>query len=370
MIVHKAIGLMSGSSIDGLDIAYAEFWQENGKWEYNLLAGETILYPSEWKTILKNIREFPAKELIEVHHKYGKFLGELTAQFIRSHKLKPKLIASHGHTVFHNPEKGYTFQLGYGQEIAAITKITTVSDFRTKDIALGGQGAPLVPIGDELLFGEFAACVNLGGIANMSFNKNGQRVAFDIGPANQLLNYLANRAGYDYDKNGEMAMRGKLIDKLYTDLAEEVFYRKSLPKSLSNEYVAAHFIPLLEKSGGKTEDKLYTVSLHVADQLYKALSFIPAGDKPNLVPVIRNGIAKRGKDVLVTGGGAKNRFLISLLKDITPCNIVVPQENLIDFKEALIFAFMGVLKLKNKINCLSTATGALKNSSTGVVFKP
>ncbi len=346
---------MSGSSLDGLDIAYTEFWQENDEWHYNLIKGETIPYSSEWAKILKNIRNYPAAKLIEIHHGYGKFLGELTLRFIDKHALKPDLVASHGHTVFHNPARGYTFQLGYGQAIASKTGITTIADFRTKDITLGGQGAPLVPIGDELLFNDFKACINLGGIANISFSQKGKRIAFDVVPANQLLNFLAGKAGLEYDNDGKLASKGKMIENLHKILSADPYYQKPVPKSLSNEYVAESFIPLPESINGTTEDKLYTVTHHIAEQLNKALSIIEPAKK---------------RKILITGGGAKNRFLIEQLKKICSDNIVLPSTLLIDFKEAMIFALMGVLRLNKKVNCLASATGAVSDSSSGIIFLP
>jgi len=346
---------MSGSSLDGLDIAYAEFWKENNKWNYHLLKGETVEYSTEWQNILKEIRTCSATELLELHHQYGKLLGTVSDSFIKKHDLKPDLIASHGHTVFHKPHKGYTFQLGCGQEIATKTNLLTIADFRSKDISLGGQGAPLVPIGDELLFSDYVACINIGGIANISYKQDGNRVGFDTGPANQLLNFLANEKGLDFDKDGALAIKGSIIEKLLQQLSDNDYYSKPVPKSLSNEYVSKNFIPLLMNSTGSTENKLCTVTNHIADEIMKALSLIDSD---------------KNKKVLVTGGGAKNKFLISRLSEISPYQIIIPDQMLLDYKEALIFAFMGVLKSKNEINCLASVTGANQNSSSGIIFLP
>ena len=346
---------MSGSSLDGLDIAYAEFWKENNKWNYHLLKGETVEYSTEWQNILKEIRTCSATELLELHHQYGKLLGTVSDSFIKKHDLKPDLIASHGHTVFHKPHKGYTFQLGCGQEIATKTNLLTIADFRSKDISLGGQGAPLVPIGDELLFSDYVACINIGGIANISYKQDGNRVGFDTGPANQLLNFLANEKGLDFDKDGALAIKGSIIEKLLQQLSDNDYYSKPVPKSLSNEYVSKNFIPLLMNSTGSTENKLCTVTNHIANEIQKALSLIDSD---------------KNKKVLVTGGGAKNKFLISRLSEISPYQIIIPDQMLLDYKEALIFAFMGVLKSKNEINCLASVTGANQNSSSGLIFLP
>ena len=361
---------MSGSSIDGLDMAYVEFRKEQNRWQYDLLVGETVEYSEKWLQTLQNIRSFSSDELKTLHVRFGTLMGEQVRQFIKKHHLKPDLIASHGHTVFHNPAKGYTFQLGDGQAIANTTRLTTVADFRIKDITLGGQGAPLVPIGDELLFDEYKACINLGGIANISFKHNQQRVAFDVCPANQLLNFLSNKKGFDYDKDGNLASRGVLMEPLYQKLSEDPFYLKPFPKSLSNEYIAEHFIPIIDAASGTVEDKLHTVILHIADQLHKAITFLQKRDDIYSAPVVHRELRTIKGELLVTGGGARNRFLISELDDLTTYRITVPSPLLIDYKEALVFALMGVLKINGEINCLASATGASKDSSGGVIHLP
>ncbi len=370
MKIWKTIGLMSGSSLDGLDIAYCEFWEEGNRWFYKLILGETYNYSGEWMQALINIRNYSTSELAELHIKYGELLGEYVNQFIEKHSLSPDLIASHGHTVFHNPAQGYTFQLGEGEMIANTTGILTVNDFRTKDIALGGQGAPLVPIGDELLFNEYDACINLGGIANISFSKNDERVACDIGPANQLLNYLANQLTLDYDEDGKIASTGKLNEELYEKLSGDMFYLLPIPRSLSNEYVAENFIPAIDNVAAPIEDKLYTCVVHIVDQIHQSLSFITREEKVSFTPTLHKGIPKSKGSALITGGGAKNNFLINTLKDISRYSIEIPDDMLVDFKEALIFAFMGVLRVNNRINCLSSATVATKDSSAGAIHLP
>ncbi len=369
MTVWKTIGLMSGSSLDGLDIAYAEFWKEQNRWQYRLITGETIEYSDKWLRILKNIRQNNSDKLQKLHKEFGTLMGEYVNLFIQKHHLKPDLIASHGHTVFHNPAKGYTFQLGDGQMLARVTGCTTITDFRAMDIALGGQGAPLVPIGDELLFNEYSACINLGGIANISFNNEQKRVAFDICPANQLLNFLAAQKGLPFDRDGILASQGGFLDILYQKLSQEPYYFKPFPKSLSNEYVAGQFIPLLETAEGSPEDKLYTTTIHIAEQLHKATMLLQERADIYGAPVLHRNIRKNKGNILLTGGGARNNFLVSEFKNLTPYEVTVPPALLVDYKEALIFAFMGVLKLNNQINCLASATGARKNSICGVIFE-
>ncbi len=265
--------------------------------------------------------------------------------------ISASLIASHGHTVFHNPEKGFTLQTGNGQVIANTTGKTVVNNFRTKDIILGGQGAPLVPIGDTLLFNRFDYCLNLGGIANISFDKDDSRIGFDTGPANQILNYLSNQLGYEFDEGGRYAQLGKLNNELFDKLNEVSFCTDRYPKSLNNLTVKEVFLPIIEKSSASVEDKLYTTCKHIAYQINKSIK------------------QKRSK-ILVTGGGARNTFLVNAIKNETGSDIIIPEEKVIDYKEALIFAFMGVLRIKGEINCLCSVTGSISDSCTGEVYIP
>ena len=232
----KAIGLMSGTSLDGLDLVAAEFWKNNGKWDFNIAAAETENYEKNWTEQLKMAPALPGQQLIKLHVEYGQYLGQKTKAFIHKTRFTPELIASHGHTVFHQPENGYTFQLGSSFEIAAINGITTVADFRSGDVALGGQGAPLVPIGDELLFGEYEFCLNLGGIANVSFREKGNRKAFDICPANMAFNHFTKELGFDFDLNGSMGRTGTIHTELLNLLNSLDFYQLDGPKSLGREW--------------------------------------------------------------------------------------------------------------------------------------
>ncbi len=353
MTRYTALGIMSGSSLDGLDLAFCEFWKEAGKWNYRIAAADTLPYDEEWKMLLQESFHTGGMKLIENHIAYGKFLGQKAASFLKKNGLDPDIIASHGHTVFHQPQKGFSFQLGDGQALATASGMETVSDFRNKDIQAGGQGAPLVPIGDKLLFGEYDYCVNFGGIANISFEENGKRVAYDVCPANQLLNHLSRQMGEPYDKNGRTASLGKMDIALFEALNAVSFYRQPYPKSLSNEQVKELFIPLLDQSTAPLEDKLYTVVKHIAYHIARASE------------------NTSGKKMLLTGGGARNGFLVKAIRMECPeKEVYVPDTTLIDFKEALIFAFMGVLRKLNQTNCLASATGAAKDTSTGVIFQP
>ncbi len=342
------LGIMSGTSLDGLDMAYVQFNKENPA-EYQIVHAETLPYPPQWEQQLRDAFHFAGQQLAKLHADYGYFLGEQALHFLRKNQLpSPDLIASHGHTVFHEPEKHYTLQIGSGAHMAAVTGITVVNDFRTQDVALGGQGAPLVPIGDKILFPDFEYCLNIGGFANISFdNEQGERIAFDTGPANIVLNYLARKKGMPYDKNGDYARQGKLIPGLLEQLNDLPYYRSDKPKSLGWEFVEREIIPLLDEKQYSVEDMLHTFTVHIAIQ-------------------IGNKINRKGK-MLVTGGGAYNQFLIEQIEKYSQAEPFLPDKTLIDFKEALIFALLGLLRFQNKINVLKTVTGAAKDHSAGII---
>ncbi len=345
----KAVGVMSGTSLDGLDIAAVDFAFANNKWSFTIVDATTISYSEEWIEKLKNAHTLPGEKLMELNAEYGRYTGVEINSFIERLSYKPDLIASHGHTIFHQPEKGFTLQIGSGAEIAAITKTTTVADFRTTDIALGGQGAPLVPVGDKLLFPESKYCLNIGGFANISFEKNGRRLAFDIGPANFALNYFAEIQGLQYDKNGELGRKGVINKQLLHKLNNLEYYTREAPKSLGREWMERVFFPAINSFPISVSEKMRTLYEHIAMQIAKATT-------------------SQGK-LLITGGGALNTFLIERIKHHAVAEIVIPDDTIINYKEALIFAFLGVLRRQNKINCLASVTGASKDSSGGVVFE-
>jgi len=341
---------MSGSSLDGVDIAYCEFFFDT-KWHYKILKAETLPYKECWSQTLMEMPNKSGSELIEYDIKFGKYLGKLTLNFIKKYNIVTEIISSHGHTIFHEPELGYTFQLGNGHAIAAQTQIKTICDFRIGDIQLGGQGAPLVPIGDELLFSEYDFCINIGGIANISFRANNKRLAFDVCPANQLLNYLSKQLGKPYDDNGDVARQGEINLLLFNKLNNHPYYSLSLPKSMSNQLVTSSFVKIIDESNASVKDKLHTVCKHIAYQI-------------SLVTKKYNG-----KTTLITGGGAHNSFLINSIKSESSQEIIIPNNEIVNYKEALVFAFMGVLRLQNLTNCIASATGATKDSSQGVIYE-
>ncbi|UZO80398.1 anhydro-N-acetylmuramic acid kinase [Aquimarina sp. ERC-38] len=353
---YKVIGLMSGTSRDGLDIAFCQFDKVGGAYTFELIATQHIEYDTDLKEVLKNAINLDVPDILELDSTYGQWIGEQVNLFIKKNKITPDFIANHGHTIHHRPEKGFTLQIGSGQEIALATKYPVVADFRSKDIALGGQGAPLVPIGDQLLFSTYDCCVNLGGISNLSFTQNNKRIAYDIAPVNMLLNYLSKKVGLEYDKNGKMASQGDINIKILQELNQLSYYTKSFPKSLGFEWFQDKVIPIIDKSQDSVTNLLRTSITHIVQQINLALQSIK---KDNL-------------KVLLTGGGAKNTFLIEQLQQATGVNIqiIVPSEELIDYKEALIFGFLGVLSKNKEINCLQSVTGASQDSSSGVWYYP
>lgn len=349
---HQILGLMSGSSLDGLDLAFCEFENKNNQWNFAIVKAETISYSDNWLLRLKNAPLLTGRKLIQTHIEYGRLLGDYSKIFLSKYNLDPDFIASHGHTVFHRPELGYTFQLGDGQTLSSTLGCKVISDFRTKDVSIGGQGAPLVPIGDKFLFCNYEYCLNLGGIANISFTENKKRIAFDICPVNQVFNHLSKQIGLLYDDEGKIARSGKLINDLLTQLNSDPYYSQSPPKSLSNQYVFDHFIKLIDDFDDTAENKLRTVSEHVAVQISNSIHNKPIGK------------------ILVTGGGAYNSFLIEQLNNSTNHEFILPGSQIIDYKEALIFAFMGLRKMLGEVNCLSSVTGAKNDCCGGIVFHP
>ena len=345
-----SIGLMSGTSLDGIDLVYVKF-DKNKLNDYTILEAKTVSYSNEWRNILQQSITFSSEKLVQLDIDYGKFLGEVTQEFITEFQIERiDFIASHGHTVLHQPDQGITLQIGNGQEIANYTQKKVVCDFRTQDVLLGGQGAPLVPIGDELLFSDFEYCVNLGGFANVSFKNKSNRIAFDICPVNIVLNFYAQKLGFEYDASGKIASEGAVNEELLSRLNNLPFYEKTHPKSLGLEWVKEFIFPLLESLEKDSQVILRTFVEHVAMQIGKVIY--------------------KSDSVLITGGGVFNAFLMERIIFYAKNRVEIQSEKLINYKEALIFSFLGMLRIDNQINCLSSVTGAQKNHSSGVIFNP
>ncbi|TLX72254.1 anhydro-N-acetylmuramic acid kinase [Labilibacter sediminis] len=351
-IKYRVVGVMSGTSLDGLDMALCDFKYEENGWIFKIIKCKTIAYDSVWKHNLSTAQELSAYEFVKLHRQYGNFIGDHILDFVENIE-GVDFVASHGHTVFHEPEKQVTFQIGCGAHIAAKSKLKVISDFRTLDIAMGGQGAPLVPIGDEVLFKSYGACVNLGGFANISYkDKDYKRVAFDICPVNIVLNELVKSInGHDYDEGGELGRKGKLNASLLKELNDIDFYKEEGPKSLAREWVEKLFIPVLDRYDSLSkEDVLTTCYHHFSFQIAKVIN-------------------KVGVDtVLFTGGGAFNSYLMELVDANLKAKITIPEAEVIDFKEALIFAFLGVLRVEKQVNSLSAVTGARKDNIGGSIY--
>jgi anhydro-N-acetylmuramic acid kinase len=347
----NVIGLMSGTSLDGMDIALSSFLFGKGKWNYQIKKALTIAYDDYWQEQLSDAKKLSGLELAKLDIAYGKWIGERVKDFVTDMTAKPTIIASHGHTVFHQPQKRLTLQIGNLNAIHSASAIPVIGNFRILDVLKGGQGAPLVPIGDRLLFSDFDFCLNLGGISNISFDdKQGVRRACDISVCNIALNFLSKKLGKSYDEGGKIAQSGKLNNQLKERLDAISYYQKPLPKSLGLEDIEADVFPLIEETNCSIEDKMYTLVDHIAFQIAQFI--------------------KRTKDegcLLITGGGAYNSFLIKKLQNQLSSfyNIREASPELIDFKEALVFAFLGTLRLRSETNILSSVTGAQEDSVAG-----
>ncbi len=345
---YKIVGLMSGTSLDGLDIALCHFTLAE-HWSFEIVAAETVNYDEGFKVGLSGLSKGSALDLVRFNIDFGKYCGEKVADFIARKKVEVDFIASHGHTIFHQPAAGYTCQIGDGAALSVAAGLPVVCDFRSTDVALHGQGAPLVPIGDQLLFSEYNYCLNLGGIANISFEKDGKRIAFDISACNILFNHLALEKGLAYDKEGEIAASGRVHSGLLEKLDAGKYYTKTFPKSLGREDVdiilKEYFT--LNSYSLSTEDLMATAVEHVARQIGK--------------------YAEAGK-MLVTGGGAFNSYLMARIEEYSGSTLILPTPLLVNYKEALIFAFLGLRRWRSENNCLRSVTGAMRDNIGGAIY--
>ncbi|MDC1310122.1 anhydro-N-acetylmuramic acid kinase [Flavobacteriaceae bacterium] len=348
---YHIIGLMSGTSLDGLDICYAQYFY-NGKWSFKILKAVTIPYSKRWVAILKGLVDKSASQIDTIDKDYTRLLSTLVLEFISNYNIELiDAISSHGHTAIHKPEEGLTFQIGNLKILAELTNHTCVCDFRTQDVDLGGQGAPLVPVGDKLLFNKYDFCINLGGFSNISFCILNKLIAFDICPLNIILNYYSKKLGHDYDYLGYLASTGQIIKPLLENLNSLNYYQIYGPKSLGLEWVVENFHETIKNYDNTIKDILRTLVEHAAIQISKILDQYGNGQ------------------VLLSGGGTYNEFFIKILIQHSNSKFIIPSKPIIDYKEALIFGFLGVLKLRNEINCMKSVTGASKNHSTGKIYQ-
>jgi len=347
---YKVVAVMSGTSLDGIDLLYASF-RYSEDWTFEILACETQPYDSEWKKILRHLTEKSVDELLQIDDDYSVYLAREISTFIRSNGITNiDFIASHGHTALHRPEDELTLQIGNQQVLANSLGRKVICDFRVQDVNLGGQGAPLVPIGDRLLFSDYTCCLNLGGFANVSFEVGGNRVAYDICPVNIVLNAYAKQLGFAYDNRGNIARQGELHQSLLQQLNALSYYTETPPKSLGLEWVKTNIFPLIDSFKLSIADILRTFTEHVAAQISKGF--------------------QSNASVLVTGGGAYNTFLMERIQQLSTSKLIIPSKDIVEFKEALIFGLLGVLKERNAINILSSVTGASKDHSSGKVLLP
>lgn len=349
---YQVIGVMSGTSLDGIDLVFAKF-RFDRKWSFKIVFSETIEYEKQWHNILQGLTSCAIEELYEIDEDYTSYLSKNIRGFIEKYNIENiDAVCSHGHTALHQPENNLTYQIGNKASLAKKVNETVVCDFRVQDVELGGQGAPLVPIGDKLLFSEYDFCLNLGGFANISTDINEKRVAYDVCPVNIVLNHYTKKLGFDYDDGGKIASKGNINEKLLKALNELPFYNESHPKSLGLEWVNENIFPLIDPFKLEVPDILKTFVEHISTQLALEIN------------------KKTKASVLISGGGVYNKYLMKCLENKANNSIVIPLKYNIEFKEALIFGFLGVLKLRNEINCLKSVTGASQDHSSGKIYSP
>lgn len=346
---YSVIGVMSGTSLDGIDIVLMTLEILENRWCFTIEAAETVAYSKYWKSDLQAAIGYTEEQLERLDFKYTEMLGQELLRFMKKYSIQTlDAVCSHGHTIRHRPDLGWTYQIGNLPRLAQIIERKVVCDFRVQDVVLGGQGAPLVPIGDRLLFAAYDYCLNLGGFSNVSFENNGERIAYDICPINIVLNHYAEQLGHDYDAYGEIARSGTIHKTLLEQLNTLGYYSESPPKSLGLEWVRKFFFPILNDSQLPIPDILATCTEHMAMQLGRNF--------------------RQNTSVLITGGGAYNTYLIERLQAIANIQIHIPSNQIVDYKEALVFGLLGVLRLRGEINCLSSVTGAKHDHISGKVF--
>ncbi len=341
---------MSGSSLDGLDIAYCQF-DFTDKWTYTLLKSKTASLGNR-ESQLKNATQLNEQELEQLSIDFAKYLAKEVQIFIQENQITEiDAVVSHGHTIYHYPEKGVTCQIGDGQTLANLLELKVINNLRQKDMDVGGQGAPIVPIGDLHLFADFPICLNIGGIANLSIQLQNGIIAFDVCTANQVLNHYANKLGLDYDDKGNIARKGKINTTLLNQLNNLDFYKNENPKSLDNSF-RNQLIQIIDFEEQNIENVLATYTEHIAFQIQQSV------EKVNIVEA----------KMLITGGGAFNTFLVERIQANLKARIVIPSKDIINYKEAVVMAFIGVLKLRNEVNVLASVTGAQEDTVCGDVF--
>ncbi len=343
------LGIMSGTSLDGLDLALARFRFQDGRFEFDLKAFKGVSYSSQWKERLEQAKTLSFEDGLKLEHEWTLWVGNEAKKFLSNHsEIKVDGMGFHGQTLFHQPEIGFTHQMGSGALLNSMTGIPVVSDFRRQDLGMGGQGAPLVPVGDWLLFEDYDACLNLGGFANASFKKS--RLAYDLSACNRVLDAYAQKLGFPFDPKGEISAKGKILPELMGRLAELEYYQAKPPKSLGQEWIERHLEPILSnyEEENKVEDLLHTFTKHIAQVIGQSFEM--------------------NTQVLVTGGGVYNDFLIKEIQNHSPAQFTIPEREILEGKEALIFAFLAYLRMNGQDNIYQQVTGSNKDHSAGAIY--
>jgi anhydro-N-acetylmuramic acid kinase len=357
------LGAMSGSSLDGLDLAVSQFdFSENGELRHwVLLEGTTIPFSESWRKRLSSLPDATAVELAVADADLGAWIGQAASSYLSQLKVSVDAIASHGHTVFHFPDRGLSLQIGSGAAIAAQTGITTVDDFRMQDVQSGGQGAPLAPLADQLLFPEYVLLLNLGGIANLSMRFGAKYIAFDSTGANQVLDALAKQLGIPFDDGGQQAAKGQLIPDLLKQALALPYHKQSYPKSLGNDWVQQQLLPLYKSAQGSIPDKLHTACRQIARCI--------AADLAKAIE--HEGLMPDQARMMVSGGGALNTFLVQCIREecekICSLAVELPSPAVIHYKEAVLMGLMGAMRLRHQANVLPSVTGARRAVCGGAV---
>jgi len=353
---YYAIGAMSGTSLDGIDLAYCKYFLENEKWSFKLIQAKTYNFSNELIVEIRAAIDNKPKDNHILDVKLGAYYAKIINQFIKEHNIETiDFVANHGQTVYHNPHKKATIQLGDGATIAKKTNLTCINNFRNLDVELGGQGAPLVPIGDFHFYNNFNYCINLGGISNITIqNKNEVLLAYDISPCNVLLNHYTRQIGFEFDRDGQIGRAGKINKLLFDKLNNNIYYNKQAPKSLDAKNCIDVFVPEIDRFNIEIEDKLHTICQHIAHQIKI---------------VILKHYQQKNEKVLLSGGGTLNKFLVETIKTSLPIEVCIPSTEIIEYKEAIIFGLLGVLKMNNSVNCLKVVTGANKDCVGGQIWK-
>lgn len=360
---YHVIGIMSGSSLDGIDLAYCRFTTGTDlQFDWELILGETMPLPENWQARLAHLPTQNAVTFAKTHVYFGHFLAKTVNQFVEQHQITQlDFISSHGHTIFHNPDKRYTTQIGCGSAIAALTGYPVINDFRMQDIAINGEGTPIAPAADRYLYSDYDFCLNIGGIANITSQIQEDPIAFDISPANQLLNYLSGQLGFAFDNDGQIAASGNLLPELLQLLQGYPYYKSPPPKSISNEWIVSELLPILASFEASIEDKLHTVTQFIAIEVSNSLIRLTQDS------------SHAEYRLMLSGGGSKNKYLIESIKSCLSgqlnIELIVPSTETIDFKEAILMGLMGVLRVLNVPNCFSTVTGARFDTIGGAIHQ-